>query len=151
MHATSFFSFPDALSAEFERLRREMDSLFQATGFAPSIRSGAPGTFPALNIGTTPTSVEVHAYAPGIDPSKIELTLDRGVLTIAGERAPDVPDGDARTTVYSRERFSGRFRRAVSLPQDIDPSQVAATYRDGVLRVSIARKGPAQPRRITVQ
>jgi HSP20 family protein len=48
------------------------------------------------------------------------------------------------------ERFSGRFRRVVNLPEDIDPNAVSADYRDGVLHVSIARRAAAQPRRIEV-
>ncbi|MFN3595282.1 MAG: Hsp20/alpha crystallin family protein, partial [Thiobacillaceae bacterium] len=46
---------------------------------------------------------------------------------------------------------AGRFRRVVSLPDDIDPNAVSATYRDGVLHVSVARREAAQPRRITIQ
>jgi HSP20 family protein len=53
--------------------------------------------------------------------------------------------------VYSRERTTGAFRRAISLPDDIDPGRVTADYRDGVLHVSIARREEAQPKRITVQ
>ena len=136
---------------DFDRLRRELDDLFGMAGLPTSIRSTAPGAFPALNIGNTPTSVEVYAFAPGIDPAKIDVTIDRGVMTISGERASVLPNEGGRTNVYGRERFAGRFRRASSLPDDIDASKVDATYRDGVLRVSIARRESALPKRITVQ
>ncbi len=59
----------------------------------PSIRGFAQG-FPALNVGSTPNSVEIYAFAPGLDPSKIEVDLDRRVLTLAGERAPDIASAD---------------------------------------------------------
>lgn len=149
----SLLNFPSGLFGEFDRLRREMDDLF---GRPSSIRSVAPGAFPAINVGQTERSVEVYAFAPGLDPSRIEVTLDRGVLTLSGERASPLPaEGQApaerKVSVYSRERAHGRFQRAVSLPEDIDPSQVAASYRDGVLQVSIARRESAQPRRIAVQ
>lgn len=136
---------------DFDRLRRELDDLFGMTGLPTSIRSAAPGAFPALNIGNTPTSVEIYAFAPGIDPKQIDVTIDRGVMTISGERASALPNEDARVNVYGNERFAGRFRRAISLPDDIDPSKVDATYRDGVLRVSVARRESALPKRITVQ
>lgn len=136
---------------DFDRLRRELDDLFGLTGLPTSIRSAAPGAFPALNIGHTPASVEVYAFVPGIDPARIDVTIDRGVMTIAGERPSALPSDDARVNVYANERFAGRFRRAVSLPDDIDPSKVEATYRDGVLRVSVARRESALPKRITVQ
>ncbi|WP_395140986.1 Hsp20/alpha crystallin family protein [Schlegelella aquatica] len=143
---------PGGLFSDFDRLRRELDELFGWVGLPTSIRSVAPGTYPALNIGTTPSSVEVYAFAPGIDPSKVEVTVDRGVLTIAGERASTLPDEqDRKVSVYARERATGAFKRAVSLPEDIDPDRVSATYRDGVLHIRIARRESAQPKRIAIQ
>ncbi|HWP20300.1 MAG TPA: Hsp20/alpha crystallin family protein [Burkholderiaceae bacterium] len=143
---------PGGLFGELDRLRRELDEVFTWAGLPASIRSVAPGTYPALNVGTTPTSVEVYAFAPGVDPAQVEVTIDRGVLTISGERRSDLPEGEEHgLTLYGRERFVGSFKRAVSLPQDIDPDRVSATYRDGVLHVSIARRESAQPKRIAIQ
>jgi acyl-CoA synthetase (AMP-forming)/AMP-acid ligase II len=71
-----------------------------------------------------------------IDPAAVEINLDRGVLTIDGERKPSLPAGDEKTTLHLNERFDGRFRRVVSLPDDIDPASVTADYRDGVLHVT---------------
>lgn len=147
----SMLNFPGSLFGEFDRLRREMDDIFGATGLPSSIRSVAPGTLPALNIGRTPNSVEVYAFAPGLDASKIDLTIDRGVLRISGERPSGIPEDDAKVNVYARERGTGSFMRAVALPEDIDPGHVQASYRDGVLQVSIARRESAQPKRIAVQ
>lgn len=147
----SLLNFPNGLFGEFERLRRELDDAFGASGLPSSIRSVAAGSVPAINIGRTPTSVEVYAFAPGIDASKVDVTIDRGVLRISGERVSDLPADRERLNVYSRERGVGRFTRAVALPDDIDPAHVKATYRDGVLQVSIARREAAQPKRITVQ
>ena len=148
---SSTLNFPSSLFGEFERLRRELDDVFGATGLSGSIRSVAPGTLPAINVGRTPTSVEVYAFAPGLDASKVDVTLDRGVLRISGERNAGIPDSKENVNVYSRERETGPFMRAISLPDDVDPGQVKATYRDGVLQISIARRESAQPKRITVQ
>ena len=147
----SILSQPGNLFGQFERLRRELDEVFGAPALPSSIRSVAPGTLPAVNVGRTPTSVEIYAFAPGLDASKIEVTLDRGVLRIAGERSSGIPTDDPRLHVYSRERGTGSFSRAISLPDDVDPGRVNASYRDGVLQVSIARRESAQPKRITVQ
>jgi HSP20 family protein len=147
----SILNAPDGLFSHFERLRRELDDVFGVAGLPGSIRSVAPGSVPAINVGRTPTSIEVYAFAPGLDPSKIDVTLDRGVLRISGERAPAIPRGEAGTQVYAHERGAGSFTRAVSLPDDIDPGQVKANYRDGVLQVSVARREASQPQRITVQ
>lgn len=148
----SLLNFPGSLFGEFDRLRRELDDVF---GRPSSIRSAAPGAFPAINIGQTPGSFEVWAFAPGLDASKIDVTIDRGVLTLAGERASALPSEqqarERKLTVYSQERPYGSFKRAISLPDDVDPTRVDASYRDGVLQVRIARRESAQPRRITVQ
>jgi len=147
----SLFSFPSAFTGDFQRLRHELDDLFGAVGMSTGIRSVAPGSFPAINVGKLPQSMEIYAFAPGIDASSIEVTVDRGVLTLAGERAPALPASDAKVNVYSRERASGRFRRAISLPDDADPSKVQASYRDGVLHISVARRDAPVPTRIAIQ
>ena len=147
----STLNHPNSLFGQFERLRRELDDVFGVSGLASSIRSVAPGTVPAVNVGRTATSVEIYAFAPGLDPSKIEVTLDRGVLRISGERASVIPADNAKVHVYTHERGTGSFTRAISLPDDVDPAQVNARYRDGVVQVSVARRESAQPTRITVQ
>ncbi|HSD39847.1 MAG TPA: Hsp20/alpha crystallin family protein [Rhodocyclaceae bacterium] len=147
----SSLNYPVSLFGQFDRLRRELDDVFGVTGFPSSIRSVEPGTLPAINVGRTPTSVEVYAFAPGLDASKIEVTLDRSVLRIAGERVPASPTDDRNIQVYARERGTGSFVRTLALPDDIDSGQVNARYRDGVLHISIARRESAQPKRITVQ
>ncbi len=135
--------------AELDRLQREMQEAFD---LSPSIRGIGRGGFPALNVGTTPTSVEIYAFAPGLDPASMEVHLDRGILTIAGERPATLPSGkDDKSAVHINERFAGRFRRVVSLSDDVDPTSVSADYRDGVLHIHAKRHESAQPRRITVQ
>jgi len=147
----SILNQPSSLFGQFERLRRELDDVFGVSGLPTSIRSVAPGTVPAVNVGRTPTSVEIYAFAPGLDASKIDVTLDRGVLRISGERASGIPAEDPKVNVYTRERGTGSFTRAISLPDDVDPTHVNASYHDGVLQVSVARRESAQPKRITVR
>jgi HSP20 family protein len=139
--------FPRDVLAELDRLQRGLGVGFQPS---PSIRGLGRGGYPAINVGNTPTSVEIYAFAPGLDPATIDVNFDRGVLTLAGERLAALPRQDEKTTLHQNERFSGRFRRVVSLSDDVDPDAVTATYRDGVLHVSVQRKAAAQPRRIEV-
>ena len=136
------------LFAELNRMQGLLDQVFPTPG--SSIRSAAGAGFPALNVGTTPTSVEVQALAPGLDLDKLEITVDRGLLVIAGERKSQLPAQAERASVYANERFSGKFRRVVSLPEDADPNRVDAKYRDGVLRISVAKRESSLPRRIEV-
>jgi HSP20 family protein len=146
MHRTLFMR---DLFGEVDRLQREFQSAFEG---APQIRGQARGGYPALNVGSTAEAVEVYAFAPGLEPSSIKVDLDRGVLSLSGERARGLPaQSDEKTTLHQAERFAGRFRRVVNLPDDIDPTAVNASYRDGLLRVSVARKAATPPRRIEVR
>lgn len=141
--------FPRDVFAELDRLQREMREAFD---LSPNIRGLGRGGFPALNVGGTPQSVEIFAFAPGLDPATVEINLDRGVLSIAGERPSGLPaEDDGKAAVHINERFAGRFRRVLSLPDDIDPDGVTADYRDGVLHISARRRESALPRRISVQ
>jgi HSP20 family protein len=141
--------FPRDVFTELDRLQREMQEVFES---GPSIRGVGRGGFPAVNIGSTPQSLELYAFAPGLDPASIEVNLERGVLTIAGERAPELPTQEEKMSVHINERFAGRFRRVVSLPEDdVNPSGVSAEYHDGVLHISVKRREASQPRRIAIQ
>lgn len=136
------------LFSQLDRLQREMHQAFEVS---PSIRGLGNGGFPAMNVGGTPESVEIYAFAPGLDPASVEVNLDRGILTIAGERKADLPSRDEKATVHIDERFAGRFRRVVSLSDDIDPDGVSAGYQDGVLHITVKRRAASQPRRIAIQ
>lgn len=140
--------FPRDLFAELERLQRDMQRRFE---LSPSIRGAGRGGFPAINVGGTPDAVELYAFAPGVDPSSLDVQVEKGVLTIAGERKADSPDAEAKATLHIDERFAGRFRRVVSLPDDVDAAAIEARYRNGVLHIRIPRQQAAQPRRIQVQ
>lgn len=149
----SLLNLPRDPFIEFERMQRELQQAFAGTGRPGNIRAVASGTFPAINLGSTPEAIQVYAFAPGIDPATLDVQLDRGVLTISGERAATRPEGSngERLSVYANERFAGRFKRTVSLPEDVDPERVDAHYRDGVLQIRIARQQAVQPKRITIQ
>ena len=136
----------------FSELNRLQDALEQV--FRPaersSIRALRGAGFPVINVGTTPESIEVMALAPGLDPAALQLTVDRGLLIMAGERKSALPEPGEATSLHAQERFSGRFRRVVSLPEDADPAKVEASYRDGILRVTVAKRESSKPRRIEV-
>ncbi len=138
------------LFGEINRMQQNFDQLLTPLGTA-GIRAMPRRTFPVINIGSTPASIEVLALAPGIDPNALQITVDKGVLVIAGDRKTTVPEGAANTSLYAQERFDGSFRRVVSLPDDVDASKVDASYRNGLLRVRLGRLEASQPRRIEVK
>ena len=95
-------------------------------------------------------SIEIYAFAPGLDPAAVDVTIDRGVLTLSGERKSELPGEGSKSAVHINERFTGSFRRVVSLSDDIDPESATASYKDGVLHISIKRRAAAIPRRIDI-
>ena len=150
---SSTLNFPGNLFADFDELQRQFERVMAQRGSSTSsIRAVARGTFPAVNVATTADAVLIHAFAPGVDVKTLDVSVDKGLLTIAGERktalsdAPDAP----RRSVYSRERPCGEFRRVVALPEDADPGRVQATYRNGVLTIRIEKREASRPRRIEI-
>ena len=133
---------------QFERLRREMDAMFGDSGGPLGIRSVAAGTYPAINFGASPKQVDVYVFAAGADPKSLNISLQQNLLTVSGERKIELPEG---AQAYRRERFSGSFKRVITLPDDVDPDKVNATYKDGVLHITVQRKEELQPRKIEVK
>ena len=136
------------LFGELDRLQRQMASLFG--GFPSSIRSGTFGAFPQVNIGSTDDSLEIVAFAPGVNPAELDVSIDKGLLTISGERKPSQQQNDD-TRTYAQERFVGSFRRVIELPQNADPDKGQARYIDGCLSITVGKRESSKPRPITVQ
>ena len=141
--------------ADFEQLQDRIDELLSGRSMTSSIRAvGRAGAFPALNVGTSAEALEVYAFAPGIDPKSIDVSVEKGVLAISGERA--AANGAAQGTksdepnVYASERFVGKFRRVIALPEDAEPGRVEATYRNGVLKIVVPKRESSKPRQIQI-
>ncbi len=139
---------------QFDRLQDELDRLFDLTRAISPIRGVVRGTFPAVNVGETAEEVKVYVFAPGVDPQKVELTIEGNLLSISGER--DAPSQLGVSEVkperfYRQERFSGRFQRIISLPESIDPGKVEARYTDGIIVITIGKKEEIKPRQIPVE
>lgn len=139
------------LFADLEQFQDRLDEL-RAGRMAPSssIRAvGRASAFPYLNVGTSADALEIYAFAPGVGPADIEITVEKGLLTIAGERSKGTSD-EKPVAMYAQERFRGPFRRVVSLPDDADAGRVEANYRNGVLRILVPKRESAKARRIAV-
>lgn len=133
---------------DFRRLEREMEQLFGAGPWPSGIRSVARGTYPPINIGSTPEQVDVYLFAAGLNTASLDISIQKNLLTIDGERRP-ITEAGAR--FYRKERFDDAFHRVVTLPEDVDPDQVEASYRDGVLRITVQRREAAKARQIEIK
>ncbi|MGT2477726.1 Hsp20/alpha crystallin family protein [Paraburkholderia terrae] len=137
------------LFGELDRLQRQMASLFNT--FPSSIRASRSGTFPAINIGATDDSFEIVAFAPGVEAAGLDVSIDKGLLTISGERKPTQPEPTDGTRMYAQERFTGAFRRVIELPQTADPDKVQARYENGCLSITVGKRESSKPRAISIQ
>ncbi|MCR4466772.1 MULTISPECIES: Hsp20/alpha crystallin family protein [unclassified Burkholderia] len=137
------------LFSEFDRLQQQMAQLFG--GFPSSIRASRLGAFPQINIGATDESIEIVAFAPGVSAAELDVSIDKGLLTLSGERKSTQPDTESETRTYAQERFVGAFRRVIELPDTADPDKVQARYENGCLSISIGKRESSKPRAITVQ
>jgi len=136
------YGFP-GVSSQMDRLSREMDRLFGRAERAEQV-----GVYPSLNLYDEGDRIVLRAEVPGMSAEEIEIDATGKVLTIAGERKR--PKVDERASAHRRERGHGRFKRAISLPQEIDPDGVEARYELGVLEVVMPKAEAARPRKIEV-
>jgi HSP20 family protein len=91
--------------------------------------------------------VELRFDLPGIDTESIDVTVDRGVLTVSGKRAEEYTDSEKP---FVRERVMGTFTRRIRLSDAVDAEKISAAYEGGVLRVSVPLQERAQPRKVEV-
>ena len=134
------------------QLQQEINRVFGNHNDAES--SGATAEWmPAVDIREYSDRFELLVDLPGVDPKAVEITLDHGVLTLAGERRDKAQlegkNGGGPQQQRSERRL-GRFHRRFLLPDTVDGEKVKATGSDGVLEISIPKQPKAQPRRISV-
>jgi HSP20 family protein len=130
-------------------LRDEVNRLFESTlGGNGGPAALFSGWNPPLDVYQDKDNVTVRVEIAGVRKEDIDISLENGVLTISGERKQE-KDSDAGETFRS-ERFFGRFHRSVTLPTEVDSERVAASYKDGVLAVTLPKSETAKPRQIEV-
>jgi HSP20 family protein len=141
--------FENNLFDEFRHIEQELEWLLGSSSATGNIRSVAKGTYPSINIATNSEQVDVYLFAAGIDPASLDISIQRNILTVKGERKPDEKKETAGN-FYRKERFEGAFHRVITLPDDVDPEKVEARYTNGVLRIIVMRHEAAKPRQIEI-
>jgi len=127
----------------------EMDRALGRMGRPLGLRSVPRGTFPGVNIYQHDDAVVLTAEVPGLQPEDLDLTVVNDSVTLTGRRPETDAPQDNR--LYRRERPAGPFSRTVTLPEAIDPNSVKAEYRNGILRVQMAKAESAKVRKIAVK
>jgi len=137
------------------RLRDAMDDLFgrflsdaRGTGFMEAFPASWRGGLNA-DVAETDEEVTVKVELPGIDPKDVQVDITGQTLTIRGEKRQDREEKQ-RSYQYVERRF-GSFHRSVPLPASVNAEKVDATFKNGVLTVSIPKRADARPKRIPVR
>ena len=125
-------------------LHREVNRLFDDVfrNFDDSRFWGGRDAWPTVDVDETDKEYRVIAELPGLEEKDVEVLLQDGLLTIRGEKKLET---EARNRSYS-ERFYGRFERQISLDRDVDEGAVSATFRNGVLTVTVPKNARAMER-----
>jgi HSP20 family protein len=130
------------------RLHRDLDRLFSPSNGEEQQHSVVDWAPPA-DIREEEKQFVIHADLPGVEPKNIDVSLEKGVLTIRGRR--DLESRDEKRGFRRVERVSGEFFRRFSLPDTADSQSVKARFTNGVLEVSIPKQAQVLPRRISVE
>lgn len=141
---------------ELSTIQREMDELFKRTFGSLSTgifggRDFIKGAFwsPQIDRFMKDGNFVIHADLPGVDPKNIEISVTGNTLLLRGERKTDVED--KKGGYYFHETSCGTFERTLTLPDGCDVNKAHATYKDGVLELSMPVKAEALPKKIKVE
>lgn len=130
-----------------EDFRQAMSRLF-GTGDNDQSTVETSQWAPRVDIREEDKRFMILVDVPGVDPSTIEVSMDKSILTIKGERKVDSEETSGKLT--RQERVYGTFHRRFSLPESADADNISATGRFGVLEIVIPKKPETTPRRIAI-
>jgi len=142
---------PWSASDRWSTLRDELNSFFEFPFRSNFGRAGQlfTGWSPALDLYQSTDNFVAVVELPGMRKEDIEISLHDGALTISGERKRESMNGDDDRAERT-ERYVGTFRRSIALPTRVDASKVNASYRDGILIVTLAKAEEVKPKQIQV-
>jgi HSP20 family protein len=135
---------------ELDTLHGQMNRLFSSFLDTPTTGNGTTARrwIPSMDLVETADHFVLKADLPGMTESDVTISLEKDVLTIAGERKTE--HEEKHEGYYRIERATGSFSRSLTLPEGIDADAVTAKFENGVLEVHIPKPAQAQPRRIQI-
>jgi HSP20 family protein len=136
---------PWSIFDELETLQSDIDRAFGAGRW----RGRRERTYPLLNVWSSDAGVLVDAELPGADPQDVDISVVGDTLTVEGKvNVTDPPEAEA---YLRRERPYGTFVRTLKLPFRADTAKVKASYKNGLLRISVPRSEEEKPRKIAIE
>jgi len=132
-------------------LRDEIDRLFDSplNALTSNSQQFLNGWLPTIDVYEDRDHLVLKAELPGMKKEDINIQLQGDVLTLSGERKEEEVFDKAET--YRAERFLGKFQRSLTLPVSVDASKVQASYKDGILAVTLPKAEEAKPKQIEVK
>ena len=130
----------------FRPQTRLLDPFF-GNWVSPSTNLGECEWVPASDIGETDSDYHVTMELPGINMKELNISFSEGVLTVKGEKTKEVSVGES---CYCSERYSGSFQRSFRIPGAVDKNNIEAKYKDGILRVSLAKSEKRDVKKIEI-
>ncbi len=137
------------IRGELERMRREMDRIWDRYSRELSSSTFEQDWNPSLNLVETKDSLVVELEVPGIDSEDINISVSGEMLTIKGEKKQGAHREEKN--YHLAERVYGKFSRSIRLPISVDPERVEARYKDGILLISMAKTERVKSKRIEVK
>lgn len=127
----------------------DFDDLFRNFAARPTLRDFDMAMDVRIDVNEDDKSYKVHAEIPGVKKDDIEVSVDGNQVSISAETRHESRKKEGEREIYS-ERYTGKIYRSFTLPSDVDDSKAQAHYEDGVLNLTLPKKGNGQTRRITV-
>jgi len=131
---------------EMERMQRDMNRLFRSSRGS---RLHAAPSFPAMNIWASDEGQLITAEIPGVEPDDLDISVTGEILTLSGTRKAEHFGDEVR--YHRQERGYGRFKRSIQLPYPVQVDKIEASFKNGVLKVSLPRAEEDKPKKITVK
>ncbi len=128
---------------QLNSLRDLFDSAFALASSAPGVRRE---WLPPMDVMEDEHKITVLIDSAGMKKEDFDISLEKGSLTIAGERKQEKQDGES----FRTERSFGSFRRTIALPSPVVADQISANYRDGTLTIELPKAEEAKPKKIEV-
>jgi HSP20 family protein len=135
------------VSDELERMQREMNRMFSG-GTGRGLSPFRGDVFPAVNVSEDADSLYVRAELPGMLPEEIDISVEGDTVTLRGERKLQTAEN---VNYHRREREAGRFRRIFTLPTRVNPEAVGASFKNGVLKITLPKAEEVKPKQIQIK
>ena len=136
---------------DLSNIREEMNRLFDDffTGWPERRRGLLEGEWaPSIDVAETDEDIVITAELPGVDQKGVDITIVDDVLTLKGEKKEEK---EVKEKNYHRiERSYGTFQRSISLPTGVKADKAKATYKDGVLQITVPKAEEAKPKQIKI-